>query len=108
MTTICLLAPRFELLAALPARRELLGRPVALAPEPGGPALGGEVSGAAEALGIHPGMRVAEALARCPKLTLVPPDPAGAGAAWEGVLRGLEGIGAEVESKRSGEAFFYV
>jgi protein ImuB len=106
MTMICVLAPRFELLAALPHRRELLRKPLALGPEPGGSAVVGEVSGAAEALGIHPGMRVAEALARCPRLGLVPPDPAGAGAAWDRILRRLEAIGAAVESDRSGEAFF--
>ena len=51
-------------------------------------------------------MRLAEALARCPALALVPPDPERAEAAWEKSLRGLEGIGAQVESGRPGEAFF--
>ena len=51
-------------------------------------------------------MRLGEALSRCPELVLVPPDPERAERAWEIVLRRLEGIGAEVESERAGEAFF--
>ena len=84
----------------------MLGRPVALAPEPGGPQVVGEVSGAAEAFGVHGGMRLGEALARCPSLSLVPPDPERAAEAWEEALGRLEGIGAAVESDRPGEAFF--
>jgi protein ImuB len=66
----------------------------------------GEVSPAAEAFGVHPGMRLGEALARCPRLTLVPPDPAGVADAWERVLARLESIGAAVESERPGLACF--
>src|SRR5919108_556790 len=77
----CALIPRFALVAALGERAGMLGRPVALAPEPGGPQVVGEVSGAAEAFGIHDGMRLGEALARCPFLALVPPDAEGAAAA---------------------------
>jgi protein ImuB len=84
----------------------MLSRPVALAPEPGAAQLIGEVSGPAEAFGVRPGMRIGEALGRCPELALVPGDPERAARAWESVLRRLEGIGAEVESGRSGEAFF--
>jgi protein ImuB len=102
----CVLIPRFALVAALGERAEMLGRPVALAPEPGGPQVVGEVSGAAEAFGIHAGMRLGEALARCPGLGLVPPDSERATEAWEGALGRLEGIGAAVESERPGEAFF--
>ena len=54
----------------------------------------GEVSLAAEAFGVHPGMRLGEALARCPRLTLIPPDPAGVADAWERLLVRLESIGA--------------
>ena len=53
----------------------------------------GEVSLAAEAFGIHPGMRLGEALSRCPQLTLVAPDPAGVADAWERLLVRLESIG---------------
>jgi protein ImuB len=104
----CALIARFALLTALGERRKLLARPVALAPEPDAPQVVGEVSGAAEAFGIHAGMRLGEALARCPGLGLVPPDSARAEEEWEAALRRLEGIGAAVESDRPGEAFFEV
>jgi len=104
----CALIPRLALVAALAGRREMLGRPVALAPEPGGPQVVGEASGAAEAFGIRPGMRLAEALSRCPSLALVPPDPARSEAAWEESLRRLEATGAAVEPGRTGEGFFSI
>jgi protein ImuB len=104
----CALIPRLSLVAAMGGRRELLGRPVALAPEPDGPQAVGTTSGAAETFGVKPGMRLAEALARCPSLVLVPPDPPRAEAIWERELRRLEGIGAAVEPGRPGEAFFAV
>jgi nucleotidyltransferase/DNA polymerase involved in DNA repair len=66
------------------------------------------VSGAAEERGVHAGMALGEALARCPGLHLVAPDPARAAEVWEGVCAGLEGIGAAVEAERQGEAFFAV
>jgi protein ImuB len=102
----CALIPRFTLLAMVEGRRELLLRPMALAPEPGGPQVVGEASGPAEAFGVHTGMRLGEALARCPDLALVPPDPERAEAAWEDALLRLEGIGAAVEPGRPGDAFF--
>jgi nucleotidyltransferase/DNA polymerase involved in DNA repair len=102
----CALIPRFALLATLGERRALLSRPLALAPEPGGPQVVGETSGPAEAFGVRAGMRLAEALARCPELGLVAPDPERAESAWEGALRRLEGIGAGVEPACPGEAFF--
>ncbi len=102
----CVLIPRFGLVAAAAGRRELLARPVALAPEPGGPQVVGEVSGAAEAFGITEGMRMAEALGRCPALALIPPDPARAEEAWEARLARVEAIGAAVESRHPGELFF--
>jgi protein ImuB len=102
----CALIPRFALLATLGRRRELLLRPLALAPEPGGPQVVGEASGRAEAFGVRAGMRLGEALARCPDLALVPPDPERAESAWESALRRLEGIGAQVEPAHAGEAFF--
>ena len=73
---VCVLLKRLPLIAALGGtRRELIGEPVALAPEPGREQRVGEVSPAAEAFGIVPGMRVGEALSRCPDLRLVPADP---------------------------------
>jgi protein ImuB len=81
-------------------------RPAALAPEPGAAQLIGEVTEAAEKFGLRAGMRMGEALSRCPELALIPPDPERAESGWEEALRRLEGIGAEVESDRAGEAFF--
>ncbi len=108
MSVACLLIPRFHLLIALGDRRQLVGRPAALAPEPGAAQCVGQVSAAAEAFGVHAGMRLGEALSRCPGLALVPPDPRRARASWERSIGRLEGIGAAVESERPGEAFFAV
>ncbi|MBM3667070.1 MAG: hypothetical protein FJW90_06240, partial [Actinobacteria bacterium] len=106
MTVACVISPRFRLMAALEGRRELLRGPAALTPEPGAAQLIGEVSAPAERLGVRAGMRLGEALTRCPELALVPSDAERAERDWERVLRGLEGIGAAVESERAGEAFF--
>jgi protein ImuB len=103
---ICVLLDRFELAVAAGGRAGLLGEPAALAPEPGREMFVGEVSQAAEAFGIHAGMRMGEALSRCPRLALVAPDPEGVAEAWESALARLEGLGAEVESLRPGEACF--
>lgn len=108
MTVGSVLIPRFSLLAAVGGRREMMRGPIALAPEPGREQVVGEVSGAAEAFGIRPGMGVSEALGRCPELILHPPEPGLTASGWERVLRRLEGIGAAVESGRPGEAFFEV
>jgi protein ImuB len=102
----CVLIPRFALATALGDRSELLQSPVALAPEPGGTQQVGEVSLAAEAFGVHPRMRLGEALARCPRLTLVPPDPAGVADLWERLLVRLESMGAAVEPERPGLVCF--
>src|SRR4051794_41456596 len=98
--------PRFELAVAAGGRETLLQGPAALAPEPGREQLVGEVSAPAEAFGIHPGMRLGEALARCPRLMLVPPDPVGVADAWERVLLRLEATGALVEPGHPGLACF--
>jgi nucleotidyltransferase/DNA polymerase involved in DNA repair len=103
---VCVLLPRFALVVAAGGREALLQRPAALAPEPGREQLVGEVSQPAEAFGIHRGMRMGEALARCPRLALVPPDPLGVADAWERVLVRLEATGALVEPGRAGLACF--
>jgi protein ImuB len=103
---VCVLLDRFELAVAVGGRAGLLGEPAALAPEPGRELFVGAVSQAAEAFGVHAGMRMGEALARCPRLTLVPPDPVGVADAWESAVLRLESLGAEVESLRPGEACF--
>ena len=103
---VCVLLPRFALSVAAGGRAELARGPLALAPEPGREPLIGEASAAAEALGVKAGLRLGEALARCPSLRLVAPDPAGVADEWDRVLLALEGIGAEVESERAGVACF--
>src|ERR671939_926119 len=102
----CLVIPGFELRAALRERPRLQLEPAALAPEPGGEALLGPVTAAAEAYGVRAGMRLGEALALCPSLVLVDPDPATAEREWEGVLRRLEDVGIAVEPAEQGVVFF--
>jgi protein ImuB len=106
MPVACALIPRFRLIAAVMERGDVMRRPAALAPDPGTAQLIGEVTAAAEKFGLRAGMRLGEALSRCPELALIPPDPERAETSWEEALRRLEGIGAEVESDRAGEAFF--
>ena len=104
---VCVLLNRLPLIAALGgARSELMGTPLALAPEAGREQRVGEVSPAAEAFGIVPGTRVGEALARCPDLRLIAPDPEATRAYWNDVLDRLEGMGAAVESDEPGVAWF--
>src|SRR5437764_617892 len=67
-----------------------------------------EVSLSAEAFGVPPGMRLGEALARCPRLTLIAPDPAGVADFWERLLVRLESMGAAVEPERPGLVCFDV
>jgi protein ImuB len=103
---VCVLLPRFELVVAAGGREALARGPAALAPEPGREQRVGEVSASAEAFGVHAGMRLGEALARCPTLALIPPDPMGVADAWEKVVRRLESVGAQVETEAPGLAFF--
>jgi protein ImuB len=103
---VCILLPRFALTVAAGGREALAAGPVALAPEIGREPLIGEASPAAEAYGVRAGLRLGEALARCPTLRLVAPDPAGVADAWDRLLAALEGIGAAVESERPGVAWF--
>ena len=98
--------PAFDLRAALRLRPGLQARPAALAPLPGTEPLIGSVTGAAEAKGVRPGMRLGEALATCPELELVEQDPATAEQAWEEILRRLEDAGFAVESAEPGTVFF--
>ncbi len=119
---ICLYIPRFELLCALAARpgggdrpdgrgagagdeggSALPGRACALAPLGSGGI--GEVSAAAQALGVRAGMRVGEALARAPQLELLRADPLLAERCFERVLGALEAVGAAPEVERAGTAY---
>ena len=103
---VCVLLPRFSLAVAAGGRDVLAAGPVALAPEPGREQFIGEVSAAAEAYGLRAGLRLGEALARCPTLRLVAPDPAGVADAWDAHVRALEDIGAAVEPGPPGSAWF--
>jgi protein ImuB len=102
----CLSIPGFELKAALRKSPALELRPAALSPEPGGEPLLGPVTAAAEAAGVYPRMRLGEALAMCPQLVLVDPDPAAAERAWEEIVRALEDAGFAVEPAGLGVAYF--
>jgi protein ImuB len=102
----CLVIPGFALRAALRSRPRLAAVPAALAPEPGREPLLGPVTAAAEAAGVTAGMRLGEALATCPELVLVEPDPATAEQEWEGVLRRLEDTGFSVEPLELGTVVF--
>ncbi len=102
----CLLIPGFELRAALRTRPRLALVPAALAPEAGEEPLLGPVTAAAEAAGVKPGMRLAEALATCPSLVLVDRDPATAEREWETVLQRLEDAGFAVEPAEQGAVVF--
>ena len=98
--------PGFELRAALRERPRLQAEPAALAPEPATEALLGPVTATAEVAGIRPGMRLGEALATCPSLQLVDPDPAAAEEAWEQIVRRLEDAGIAVDPAAPGCAYF--
>ena len=102
----CLSIPGFELRAALRKQPALTLRPAALSPEPGGEPLLGPVTAAAEAAGVRPQMRLGEALATCPQLVLVEPDPAAAEQAWEEIVRSLEDAGFAVDPAAVGIAYF--
>jgi nucleotidyltransferase/DNA polymerase involved in DNA repair len=102
----CVVIPGFELRAALRERPRLQLEPAALAPEPGTEPLLGPVTAAAETAGVEPGMRLGEALATCPSLQLVDPDPAAAEAGWEQIVRRLEDAGFAVDSAVPGCAYF--
>jgi protein ImuB len=102
----CVLVPGFELRAALAARPRVGLGPAALAPSPGSEPLLGPVTAGAEAQGVRAGMRLGEALATCPSLVLVEPDPAAVTDAWEGILRRLEDAGFAVEPAEPGCAYF--
>jgi protein ImuB len=102
----CLTIPAFTLRAALRDAPELRDKPAALAPAQGKQPLIGPCTEAAERAGVHPGMRLSEALATCPELVLVEQDPAGAEGEWERILRRLEEVGLTVEPLEPGCAYF--
>jgi len=103
---VCFHVPRFGLVLAAGRAGALAGRALAIAPLPGCEQCVGEVSGAAEGRGVSRGMALGEALARCPDLVLLPPDPVAVAEAWESTICALESIGAAVEPARPGLAYF--
>ena len=104
--SVCVHIPRFELRVAAGGAQDLLGRAVAIAPNPGGAMRVGEVSASAQAQGVRAGMALGEALGRSQDLELVPGDPVKVEQAWAQAARALEGIGAELELPRPGLAYF--
>src|SRR3954451_1530838 len=106
MTVVAVLLPRYPLVVSAGGRGAPPREAAAPGPEPGREQFIGEVSPAAEAFGVRPGMRMGEALARCPRLVLAAPDPAAVADAWERVFERLEAIGAGVESGAPGVACF--
>lgn len=94
--------PRFALLVALLAAKRPVDGVIALGPQPGDAQIVGECTPAAAEAGVRPGLRVGEALARCPHLELVVPDPGGVQHAAEEITERLEGTGASVEPGESG------
>jgi nucleotidyltransferase/DNA polymerase involved in DNA repair len=102
----CILIPGFELQAALSHRQRLWLRPVALAPLPGKEAILGPVNTAAEATGVSSGMRLGEALALCPSITLIERDAMLVETEWESVLARLEDSGFAVEPVEPGCLYF--
>jgi len=105
-SVVSVLIPRFELKVAAGGNESLLGTPVALAPRDARDRLIGQASLAAGAFGVEAGMKVGEALSRCPQLILIPPDPVGSAEAWESVLLAMEGFGAHVAAPAMGLAQF--
>ncbi len=102
MSVLTVVIPLFTLRVALHAARRPFDLPIALGPQPGDPAFIGLCTPPASALGVRPGLRVGEALARCPGLELIVPDPGGSAHAQEIVTGRLEGIGASVEETADG------
>jgi protein ImuB len=103
---VAVLIPRFPLLIALRRARRSGEAPVALGPPPGAPQTLGMCTPAAEERGVRAGLRVGEALARCPDLELVAPDPDAVAEADERLLAALEAMGAAVEPVEAGAARF--
>ena len=104
---ITALIPLFPLRIALIEARAAWDDPVALGPAPGAPQVIGPCTPSAWAHGVRPGLRVGEALARCPGLDLVVPDPDAARAAAERVTLRLEDLGAAVEPGPDGESWVF-
>ena len=103
---IAIVIPRFPLLVAMLAAKLPRDREAALGPQPGAPQVVGLCTEAAEKHGVTPGLRVGEALSRCPELALVAPDPTAVAKADERLIERLEAMGAAVEPVEAGVVCF--
>jgi protein ImuB len=103
-TALTLWLPAFELRLELVRTPELDSTSVALlAPgEPGGRHVVDQVSERAGGAGVRRGMLVSQAVALCPGLTLLEPDPAHYAAASEQVIEALAGITPILEPEAPG------
>lgn len=96
------LIPLFPLRIAVLEARVAWDDPVALGPAPGDAQVIGTCTPAAWDEGVRPGLRVGEALARCPGLDLVVPHPDAVRMAADRVSARLEDIGAAVQPDGTG------
>ena len=94
--------PLFPLRIAVLEARVAWGDPIALGPAPGDAQVIGECTPAAWAEGVRPGLRVGEAMARCPGLDLVVPHPDAVRTAADRVSARLEDLGAAVQPMEGG------
>jgi nucleotidyltransferase/DNA polymerase involved in DNA repair len=103
-TALSLWLPAFELRLELVRTPELDTTSVALlAPgEPGGRQVVDQVSERAGAVGVRQGMLVSQAVALCPGLTFLEPDPAHYDAAFGNVVEVLAGLTPVVEPESPG------
>jgi hypothetical protein len=96
------LIPLFPLRIAVIEARVAWDDPIALGPAPGDAQVIGACTTAAWDQGVRPGLRVGEALARCPGLDLVTPHPDAVRMAVDRVTERLEGLGAAVQPHGDG------
>ncbi|MBM3634059.1 MAG: DNA polymerase Y family protein [Actinobacteria bacterium] len=94
--------PLFPLRIAVLEARVAWDDPIALGPAPGEAQVVGECTPAAWAQGVRPGLRVGEAMARCPELDLVVPHPDAARVAADRMSARLEDLGAAVQPMDGG------
>ena len=94
--------PLFALRIAVLEARVAWDDPIALGPAPGDAQVIGECTPAARDQGVRPGLRVGEAMARCPGLDLVVPHPDAVRVASDRVRARLEDIGAAVQPMDGG------
>ncbi|MEX2527324.1 MAG: hypothetical protein WEA09_06760 [Gemmatimonadota bacterium] len=104
--TLCLWLPTFELRLELVRSPELDATSVALLDPAGGqrPRIWQLSARAAEA-GVQPGMLISRAVALCPALTLLEPDPTHYETAFQEMLEALEDISPLLEPGEPGRVF---